>query len=143
MKSLIPGRVVALYLSSYRYTLAVILELNTRSSASPFTVLTLCKEADESTEAAKVLVGANSLSSVKPYEAMTELFHPDGVVKHTVVDISGQLIVNISGAVLSVEPSKMIDDYKKRQIPRFRLGGGGEGVGYVLGRNEFNRCTCL
>ena len=119
-KALVPGRVVTLYLSSYRYTLAVILELNTRNSASPYTVLTLCKEMDESEQAAKLLVDPSSLSVVTPYKAMTELFHPDGVVKHTVVDISGQLIVNITDVVLSVEPLKMIDDYKKRQIPRFR-----------------------
>ena len=119
-KALVPGRVVTLYLNSYKYTLAVILELNTRSPATPFTVLTLCKEKDEPEEAAKALVESANLSVVKPCQPMTELFHPDGVVKHTVVDISGQLIVNITDVVLTVEPSRMIDDYKKRQIPRFR-----------------------
>ena len=119
-KALVPGRVVTLYLNSYKYTLAVILDLNTRSPATPFTVLTLCKEKDEPEEAAKALVEPGNLSIVKPCQAMSELFHPDGMVKHTVVDISGQLIVSITDVVLCVEPSKMIDDYKKRQIPRFR-----------------------
>eukprot|EP00731_Ephydatia_muelleri_P024167 Em0016g438a len=127
-KALVPGRVVTLYLNSYKYTLAVILELNTRSPATPFTVLTLCKEIDEPEEAAKALVESGNLSVVKPCQPMTELFHPDGVVKHTVVDISGQLIVNITDVVLTVEPSRMIDDYKKRQIPRFRNDAPGPAI---------------
>ena len=49
-----------------------------------------------------------------------ELFRPDGPVRHMVVEVDGLLLENITGEVLSVEPSKVMEDYRRRQIPRFR-----------------------
>ena len=84
----------------------------------------LCNSGDETKDVANSLVNVDQYKGVTPYKPFTELFHPDGVVKHAVVDINGQRIVNITQKVLSVEPARIIEDYNRRQIPRFQ---------YVLG----------
>lgn len=121
LKALSPGRVVTLCTSTYHHSLAVILQQNTsKSSSKSFTVLMLCKRGDESEEKAKTLVDATSHETVTPYRALTGLFLPAEEVSHAVVTVDGQMVFNITEEVIDVEPMKMIDDYNKRQIPRFR-----------------------
>ena len=80
----------------------------------------LCNSGDEMEDVANSMVSIDQYKTVTPYKPLTELFYPGGVVKHAVVEIDGQLIVNITEKVLSVEPARIIDDYKRRQIPRFK-----------------------
>ena len=117
LKVLSPGRVITIFTEKYKYNLAVVLQQNTRTAVKTFTVLILCNIEDESEQVAKHL---NPFLSVEPYVPREDLFHPDSPVGHAVVDISGKLIVNISGEVIPVESSRIIEDYRRRQIPRFR-----------------------
>ena len=125
LKALSPGRVVTVYTSAYHHSLAVILQQHSGSNRSPtsksFTVLMLCNSEDDSEEKAKSIADSTSSSGkVSPYRPVGGLFMPHGEVKHAVVTLEGQLISNITEESLSVEPKKIIDDYSRRQIPRFR-----------------------
>lgn len=121
LKALSPGRVVTVYTAAYGHSLAVVLSQQTTKSSKTFTVLLLCNGGDEWEERAGAILGDSSnRDTVAPYRALSELFAPDGEVKHTVVTVDGQLISNITEEVLDVEPKKIMDDYKNRQIPRFR-----------------------
>ena len=124
LKVLSPGRIVTLHTSSYHHhSLAVILQQHSSKSASKsFTVLMLCNSGDESEERAKLLVETSQVEGqiVTPYRSLSGLFMPDGEVRHAVVTLDGQLVFNITEEVVNVEPKKIIDDYSKRQIPRFR-----------------------
>ena len=106
--------------TKYHYSLAVILQQGHKTVDRSFTVLMLCNSGDETKDVANSLVNVDQYKGVTPYKPLTELFHPDGVVKHAVVDINGQRIVNITQKVLSVEPARIIEDYNRRQIPRFQ-----------------------
>ena len=120
LKALCPGRVVTIFTTKYHYSLAVILQQGHKTVDRSFTVLMLCNSGDETKDVANSLVNVDQYKGVTPYKPLTELFHPDGVVKHAVVDINGQRIVNITQKVLSVEPARIIEDYNRRQIPRFQ-----------------------
>ena len=117
LKALSPGRVVTIFTAKYHYSLAVILQQTHKTVDRSFTVLMLCNSGDETKDVANSL---DQYKGVTPYKPLTELFHPEGVVKHAVVDINGQRIVNITQEVLSVEPARIIEDYTRRQIPRFQ-----------------------
>ena len=85
-------------------------------------MLMLCNSGDDTEERAKAIVDTSEgqYKAVSPYRPLTELFRPDGEIKHAVVSLSGSLIANITQEQVHIEPRKIIDDYNKRQIPRFR-----------------------
>lgn len=120
LKALSPGRVVVIDSPVYQYCLAVVLQQNTKKANKMFTVLMLCNAGQESEDIAPTLVDVEQYKVVTPYQKMGELFHPDGTVQHVVVEVDGQMIVGVCQETLKVEPSKIIEDYRKRQIPRFR-----------------------
>ena len=121
LKALSPGRVVTILTAAYGHSLAVVLQQHTTKSSKTFTVITLCNSGDEWEEKAASLVGETSNHDlVTPYRAVSGLFAPNGEVKHTVVSVGGQALENITEEVVDVEPKKIMDDYNKRQIPRFR-----------------------
>ena len=120
LKALNLGRVVVLDSPVYQYCLAVVLQQNTKKANKTFTVLILCNAEQDSEDVAPTLVDVEQYKVVTPYQAMTELFHPEGAVHHAVVEVDGQLLVGITQETLKVESSKIIEDYRKRQIPRFR-----------------------
>ena len=120
LKALSPGRVITIFTTKYHYSLAVILQQSHKTLERSFTVLMLCNSGDEAKDVANSLVSIDQCKGVTPYKPLTELFHPEGVVKHAVVEVNGQLIVNIIQEVLSVEPARIIEDYNRRQIPRFQ-----------------------
>lgn len=80
----------------------------------------LCNSGDELEDNAKKLVDIEQYKVVKPYQPIRELFRPEGVIQHAVVQIDGQLIKYICDEVLKVETNRIIEDYQKRQILRFR-----------------------
>ena len=101
----------------WNYSVAVILQ---QKEAKKFVVLTLCNEDEELEEVVKDLVNIEKHKAVRPHQSMKELFCPVDVMKHTVVEIDGQLIEYISEQVMSIEVNRIIEDYHRRQIPRFR-----------------------
>ena len=120
LKVLSAGRVVVVHTNSYQHSLAVILQQNVKKTSRTFTVLLLCEDGDELEEAAKSLIDFQQHKIVKPYQPMKGLFHPSGVIKHAVVEVDGRLLRCICDEVVKVEANRIIEDYKKRQIPRFQ-----------------------
>jgi hypothetical protein len=90
--------------------------------SSKVTVLLLCHEGDEEEAVAQSLVDAaeEEMIGVHAYRSFTELYLPDPPLKHAVVDIPSMLLMNITQEAVKIDPLKVIDDFKKRQIPRFR-----------------------
>ena len=114
---------VTLYTNAYHYSLAVVLQQHSsKTTPRSFTVLLLCKAGDDTEERVKSLVDVTQkqYEMVTPYVPLNELFTPDGEVRHAVVTVDGQLVFNITEEVVSVDPKKIVDDYSRRQIPRFR-----------------------
>jgi hypothetical protein len=106
-----------IHTNSWNYSAVVILQ---RKEAKKFIVLTLCNEGEELEEVAKDLVNIEKHKAVSPHQSIKELFCPVGVIRHAVVEIDGQLIEYISEEVMSIEVNRIIEDYQRRQIPRFR-----------------------
>lgn len=109
-----------IYINKYEYALALILQQNVKKTSKTFTVLMLCNKGDEVKESAKTLVDITQHKSVQPYQPMKKLFLPEGIIKHAVVEVDGCLIRYICDNVMKVEANRMIEDYEKRQIPRFK-----------------------
>ena len=66
------------------------------------------------------MVAVDAERKVTPYQPMEEMFVPNGVGSHAVVEISGEIIVGITSVELPVNGDRIIGDYQQRQIPRFR-----------------------
>ena len=48
------------------------------------------------------------------------LFLPEGRCSHSIIQVNGNEISAISVRQMKVDTSKIIDDHKKRMLPRFR-----------------------
>ena len=109
-----------IYTNRYKYSLALILQQNVKMTSKTFTVLILCNSGDEVEQYAKELVDMKRHEAVQPYQPIKELFLPEGVIKHAVVEVDGCMIRHICDDVMKVDANRIIEDYQKRQIPRFR-----------------------
>ena len=56
---------------------------------------------------------------VQPF-VKRRLFLPEGRCSHKIVQVNGNAITAISVRQMKVDTSKIIDDHKKRMLPRFR-----------------------
>ena len=108
---------MVIHTNSWNYSAAVILQ---QKGAKIFIVFTLCNEGEELEEVANSLVDIEKHKAVSPHQSMKELFCPVGMIRHTIVEIDGQLIEYISEEVMNVEVNRIMEDYQRRQIPRFR-----------------------
>ena len=111
---------MVIHTNSWKYSVAVVLQQHTNKGAKAFTVLTICNEGEEVEQTSRNLVNVEQYKTVRPHQPMEELFCPNDVVKHTGVEIDGQLIVHICDEVLNIEVNRIMEDYQRRQIPRFR-----------------------
>ena len=122
MKTLQPGRIVTVYLSQYKYVLALILNITLKIPQPLVTVLLLCNLGDEDELSAQRLVDVTEqkMKGVHIFHEFKELFLPDPPLQHAVVKMSGILLINITENLIKIDPLKIINDYNKRQIPRFQ-----------------------
>lgn len=122
MKTLQPGRIVTVYLSQYKYVLALILKITLKIPQPLVTVLLLCNLGDEDESSAQRLVDVteHNMKDVHIFHEFKELFLPDPPLQHAVVKMSGLLLINITEHLVKTDTLKIINDYSKRQIPRFQ-----------------------
>ena len=115
---------MAIFTPRYQYSLVLLLRRNPkRKHDHSYTVLMLCNRGDDSEESSASLVATDTERKVTPYHPMEQMFVPDDVGSHAVVEISGEIIVGMSEEPpLTVNCDRIIEDYKQRQIPRFRWG---------------------
>lgn len=117
-KALQAGRVVTIYVSKYGYMLAIVLKL----APAKLTVLLLCDVWDEEESIAQNLIDdtEKDMKQVHVHRLFDELHLPDPPLKHAVVDIPSLLLINITEKIMKIDSMQVINDYKKRQISRFK-----------------------
>ena len=123
-KSLTPGRLVIFNHGSYINSLGVILNTDTKSKQRSFTVL-ICKSEDSPyVDARKNLFLSLVDQRVKMNDVMSSL--------HGIISLSDENIVHITSKSIKIEPDKIINDIKKREIPRFKFDPPAQSVTTAL-----------
>lgn len=122
LKALSVGRVVVVNNHQHFNTLGVILQVSKESVSRTFTALVMCEKGRE--EGASERPDINTSS----HFYNTALFIPEGPCSHTVQKLKLDDISAITAKTLKVIPDRIIDNYSKRQQPRFRLDPPGQAI---------------
>ena len=118
IKALSAGRVVVIDNGCHSNVLAVVLQSSMGSSNTrTFSVLLIC---DKGTKPAAGEATPNGGLRVKPFTAK-QLFIPEGVCWHRIVEVKASDISVITTKTIKVEAEKIIKDVKKREQLRFKL----------------------
>ncbi|MBN3308147.1 SKIV2 Helicase, partial [Amia calva] len=125
VKALSVGRVVVINNSQHTNALGVILQVSSDSANRTFTALVLCEKDGEGTlkpDAAPTPPKSPQLL------CSTALFIPEGPCGHTVQKIRAEDVTGITVKTLRVAPDRIIDNFNKRQMPRFKLDPPGQAI---------------
>lgn len=132
LKALSAGRVVVVKNRQHNNALGVILQVSTDSGGRTFTALVLCEAqrgADEGEDEGGTLEEQEEPTAPTPEQLLTsKLFLPEGPCGHAVVKLTPADIGSVTVKTLRINADKIIDDFKKRQIPRFRNDAPGASV---------------
>ncbi|KAJ0003707.1 hypothetical protein NQD34_008805 [Periophthalmus magnuspinnatus] len=121
LKALSVGRVVVVNNSQHLNALGVILQVSNDSVNRTFTALIICEKGNEEG-------GGKNNSDAFPHLFNTALFIPEGPCSHTVQKLKLQDISAITVKTLKVIPDRIIDNYNKRQQPRFKNDPPGQAI---------------
>ncbi|XP_061427572.1 superkiller complex protein 2-like [Lethenteron reissneri] len=130
-RALLPGRVVVANSSRAPNSLAVLLQVSTEAGGSrSYTALVLCEQklAAEGGGAAPPRPPPPPPAPTPDHLLATKVFVPEGACGHSVEKLRIDDIVVIADRALKISPEKIIDDFNKRQIPRFRSDPPGQSV---------------
>ncbi|KYO19114.1 helicase SKI2W [Alligator mississippiensis] len=126
LKALSPGRVVVVCNSVHRNALGLVLQVSTDAGARSFTALVLCDVPPEDGTPAE---GTNPPSPVAEAEAplpedllLTKLFLPEGRAGHVVQQLGPGDIAAVTAKTLRISAERILEDSRRRQTPRYRLG---------------------
>uniref|UniRef100_A0A1A7XKA4 Superkiller viralicidic activity 2 (S. cerevisiae homolog)-like n=1 Tax=Iconisemion striatum TaxID=60296 RepID=A0A1A7XKA4_9TELE len=122
LKALSVGRVVIVNNKQHLNALGVILQVSNDAVNRSFTALIICEKGSEEGE------GKGSDGTAFPHRYNTALFIPEGPCSHTVQKLKLQDISGITVKTLKVIPDRIIDNYSKRQQPRFRNDPPGQAI---------------
>nr|XP_057902424.1 helicase SKI2W [Doryrhamphus excisus] len=122
LKALSVGRVVLVNNKQHLNALGVILQVSNDAVNRTFTALIMCEKGNEEME------GNESDSRAFPHLYNAALFIPEGPCSHTVQKLKLQDITAITVKTLKVIPDRIIDNYHKRQQPRFRNEPPGQAI---------------
>lgn len=118
LKSLSTGRVVVVQNQEHHNALGVILQVSSNSTSRVFTTLVLCdKHTCEDPQA------RGSASPDVPYPddlVGFKLFLPEGPCDHTVAKLQPGDVAAITTKVLRVNAEKILEDFSKKQQPKFK-----------------------
>ena len=132
IKALMPGRIVVIDNSKHKNAVAFILKASSSSSKEKtFTVLVICEQKQEWPELEPANTGHNkdTVGSAEMENSncmlprpviVNQLFRPEGACGHEVITVTGEDIYSITTKSSRINADKILDDYKKRQIPRFK-----------------------
>ncbi|XP_059206535.1 helicase SKI2W [Centropristis striata] len=123
LKALSVGRVVVVNNKQHLNALGVILQVSNDSVNRTFTALIICEKGNEEVEGK-----GNNNNDAFPHLYNTALFIPEGPCSHTVQKLKLQDVSAITVKTLKVIPDRIIDNYNKRQQPRFRLDPPGQAI---------------
>uniref|UniRef100_A0A3B3VUC6 SKI2 subunit of superkiller complex n=1 Tax=Poecilia latipinna TaxID=48699 RepID=A0A3B3VUC6_9TELE len=122
LKALSVGRVVIVNNKQHLNALGVILQVSSDSVNRTFTALIICDKGNEE------VAGKAEDSTSFQHLYNTALFIPEGPCSHTVQKLKLQDISAITVKTLKVIPDRIIDNYNKRQQPRFRADPPGQAI---------------
>nr|XP_061808653.1 superkiller complex protein 2-like [Nerophis lumbriciformis] len=122
LKALSVGRVVVVNNKQHLNALGVILQVSNDAVNRTFTALIICDKGNEEGE------GNGEHNQAFPHLYNTALFIPEGPCSHTVQKLKLQDITGITVKTLKVIPDRIIDNYQKRQQPRFRMEPPGQAI---------------
>ncbi|CAB1351333.1 unnamed protein product [Coregonus sp. 'balchen'] len=122
LKALSVGRVVVVNNKQHFNALGVLLQVSSDSVNRTFTALIICEKGNEEGR------GDSLNASAFPHLYNTALFIPEGPCSHTVQKLKLQDVSAITVKTLKVIPDRIIDNYNKRQQPRFRLDPPGQAI---------------
>nr|XP_054349151.1 SKI2 subunit of superkiller complex protein isoform X2 [Pongo pygmaeus] len=118
LKSLSAGRVVVVKNQEHHNALGVILQVSSNSTSRVFTTLVLCdKPLSQDPQ------NRGPATSEVPYPddlVGFKLFLPEGPCDHTVVKLQPGDMAAITTKVLRVNGEKILEDFSKRQQPKFK-----------------------
>ncbi|XP_029023350.1 helicase SKI2W [Betta splendens] len=120
LKALSVGRVVLVNNKHHLNALGVILQVSNDSVNRTFTALIICDKGNEE--------GAGKSHTALPHLYNTALFIPEGPCSHTVQKLKLLDISAITVKTLKVIPDRIIDNYNKRQQPRFKHDPPGQAI---------------
>ncbi|KAK2149228.1 hypothetical protein NP493_3034g00010 [Ridgeia piscesae] len=112
LKALCPGRVVLTDISDHHNVLAVVLQTGRDRT---YTVLAVCSQGASTDQASDQC----DTSTPRPLLA-NQLYLPDGACGHCIVTLTASHITSVTTSTVKVNSDKIINDYNKRQQPRFR-----------------------
>ncbi|XP_056287810.1 helicase SKI2W [Pseudoliparis swirei] len=121
LKAVSVGRVVLVNNKQHLNALGVILQVSSVAVNRTFTALVLCEKGNEEGE------GKGNNTAFR-HLFNTALFIPEGPCSHTVQKLTLQDVSAITVKTLKVIPDRIIDNYSKRQQPRFRLDPPGQAI---------------
>ncbi|KAL7381380.1 hypothetical protein ABVT39_004938 [Epinephelus coioides] len=122
LKALSVGRVMVVNNKQHLNALGVILQVSNDSVNRTFTALVICEKGNEEGE------GKENNSNAFPHLYNTALFIPEGPCSHTVQKLKLRDISAITVKTLKVIPDRIIDNYNKRQQPRFKFDPPGQAI---------------
>uniref|UniRef100_A0A665VK16 SKI2 homolog, superkiller viralicidic activity 2-like n=1 Tax=Echeneis naucrates TaxID=173247 RepID=A0A665VK16_ECHNA len=122
LKALSVGRVVVVNNKQHVNALGVILQVSSDAVNRTFTALIICEKGNEEVEEK----GDSSTNFVNFFQK--KIFFPLGSCSHTVQKLKFQDISSITVKTLKVIPDRIIDNYNKRQQPRFRHDPPGQAI---------------
>ncbi|XP_061475421.1 superkiller complex protein 2 [Rhineura floridana] len=123
LKALSVGRVIVVKNQEHRNALGVILQVSSDTASRAFSTLVMCeKNPTEGDLAANKEAGLPSPPEAPlPDDLLrTELFLPEGPCGHTIKKLGPSDIFGITTKTLRVNAERILEDFKKRQMPRFR-----------------------
>ena len=125
IKALGAGRVVVIDTEKHKNTLGVVLQTGTATAKTrKFTTLVLCEQKPNMENGPYSDLGSSEadkqdLTLPRPV-TVTNLFHPEGPCGHEMLELIADNISVITVKTLKIAGDKIVDECKKRQIPRFR-----------------------
>ncbi|WAR31042.1 SKIV2-like protein [Mya arenaria] len=153
IKALSPGRVVIVNTPTCSHVLGVVLKTGTTGANNErtFTVLVICDKNSNDASAKNSLsnfdsknrngvISDQSFSSdlVTPV-LKKRLFQPEGACWHEIVQCRCENIVTVTTKTIRLDPEKIINDVKKREIPRFKTDPPSQSV--TMASQELLRIT--
>uniref|UniRef100_A0A8D0DT23 SKI2 subunit of superkiller complex n=1 Tax=Salvator merianae TaxID=96440 RepID=A0A8D0DT23_SALMN len=123
LKALSVGRVIIVKNQEHRNALGVILQVSSDATNRSFSTLVMCEKNQSDGDAVpNKETGLSSPPEVPlPDDLLrTKLFLPEGPCGHTIKKLGPSDIFGITAKSLRINAERILDDFKKRQIPRFR-----------------------
>ncbi|XP_044275643.1 helicase SKI2W isoform X3 [Varanus komodoensis] len=123
LKTLSVGRVIVVKNQEHRNALGVILQVSSDTANRAFSTLVMCEkgavERDSSTGKETNLPSRPDVPLPEDF-LRSRLFLPEGPCGHTIKKLGPSDVSGITTKTLRVNAERILEDFKKRQMPRFR-----------------------